>query len=157
MYTSADVFRKHWKIFLGVSLFTGMFAAIYEHFSHQVYSWPMMLAFLVPLLLGVTPTAILSTRKMLRRKPYEGKLRAGVNLYYAGVATLTVGMVATGVVEIYGTTNRLLATYWYVAGVLLVAGIAVTIAALVERRREIEEKKAARRAAKKTERRKKPE
>ena len=46
----------------------------------------------------------------------------GINLFCSGVATLTMGSIATGVVEIFGTTNRLLKYYIIVGGILLIIG-----------------------------------
>ncbi len=36
------------------------------------------------------------------------------NLYHGGIATLTLGCILKGVLEIYGTTNALADRYWYV-------------------------------------------
>jgi len=40
--------------------------------------------------------------------------RLTLNLYNAGIATLTVGSIMKGVMEIYGTTNDILQIYWIV-------------------------------------------
>ena len=57
---SSDVFRRHWKIFLGVTAFVGLFSAIYDHYGRGVHSDPMIFAFLYPLLLGFLPALALS-------------------------------------------------------------------------------------------------
>ena len=44
-------------------------------------------------------------------------------LYSSGVAALTAGSVFQGVLEIYGTTNRLSAVYWILGALLLFAGV----------------------------------
>ena len=129
---SSDVFRRHWKIFLGVTIFTGVFALVYEQFAHGVRSKPMIFAFLYPLLLGVVPALILSLIKALNRVPYASAVRAGVNLFVSGIATLTLGSVATGVVEIYGTTNRLLKFYSIVGWPLLGIGAMIAMIALAK-------------------------
>lgn len=49
---------------------------------------------------------------------------AARNLYHSGIATLTVGSIVQGVLEIYGTTNALAGYYWIAGGALLLAGIA---------------------------------
>ena len=81
---------------------------IYELFSHQVWSIYMIGAFAVPLVLGVIPNLIIAI----------GKLKtpglAAENLYACGVATLTLGSLLKGVLQIYGTTNDLLEYYWLV-------------------------------------------
>lgn len=130
MYTCGRVFNLHWRIFLGVSIFVGVFAAIYEHYGHGVMSNAMIFAFLYPLLLGFLPTIVLACLRSVRKMEYAGGIRAGVNLLYSGIASLTVGSIVTGVVEIYGTTYYLLVVYSYVGVVLTVLGTLVTIIAL---------------------------
>ncbi len=107
---------KQMVIMLGGTVFTAVFGAIYELFSHQVYSYFMIYAFAVPLALGVIPYAI----SLLRGKMFT---QTFASLWNRGVATLTVGSVFTGVLEIYGTTNRLICIYPAAAAVLLLAGI----------------------------------
>jgi hypothetical protein len=124
---SSDVFRRHWKIFLGVTVFVVIFAFIYEQFAHGVRSKPMMYAFLYPLLMGVIPALALSRVRGLRKVPYASLVRGGVNLFVSGIAALTMGSVATGVVEIYGTTNRLLKYYSIVGWPLLGIGAVLAV------------------------------
>ena len=128
---SSDVFRRHWKIFLGVTIFVGIFAFVYEQYAHGVRSKPMMFAFVYPLVMGVLPALILSLIKGLRKVPYASLVRAGVNLFVSGVATLTMGSVATGVVDIYGTTNRLLKYYSIVGWPLVGIGALLALIGLV--------------------------
>ncbi len=130
MYTCGRVFNLHWRIFLGVSIFVGVFAAIYEHYGHGVMSNAMIFAFLYPLLLGFLPTIVLACLRSVQKMEYAGGIRAGVNLLYSGIASLTVGSIVTGVVEIYGTTYYLLVVYSYVGVILTVLGTLVTIIAL---------------------------
>ena len=128
---SNDVFRLHWKIFLGVSAFVGLFAFIYEQFSHGVVSKPMVYAFVYPLAMGFLPALIFSLFKRLKEVPYASLLRFGVNIYVSGVATLTMGSVAKGVVEIYGTTNRLIKYYEIAGWPLAVIGAFIALTGLV--------------------------
>lgn len=94
-----------------------IFAAIYEYFSHQVYSGYMILAFTIPLVGGALPFLVIA---LLGRK-FPG--RAAVNLYNSGIAALTVGSIMRGGLEIYGTTNNLTDVYWLAGGALGAAGI----------------------------------
>lgn len=87
---------------------------MYELFSHAVYSYYMLYAFLFPLLGGTLPFFVLVCFRV--RLPDAAACR----LYHAGIAALTVGSLFTGVLEIYGTTNRLTAVYW-IAGAALAA------------------------------------
>ena len=107
-----------------------VFGAVYECFSHQVYSGYMIFAFLFPLLMGVVPYTLLSDR--------DCPLRAGVvsrYLYNSGAAALTAGSVFQGVLEIYGTTSRLSGVYWAAGALLTVGGTGLFILENAERRR----------------------
>ena len=93
-----------------------LFGAVYELFSHGVYSYFMIYAFSVPLMLGVMPyTLLLISRKVPGR--------AALNLWNSGIAALSVGCVFRGVLEIYGTTNSLSVLYAVAGGTLLAAGL----------------------------------
>ena len=111
--------QKDAAVFLGVSILTGLFGAIYELFSHEVYSYFMIYAFAFPLLLGTLPCLFLSLSGGTR---YPNALCR--NLYHAGIATLTIGSIMRGVLDIYGTTNSLGNIYWFVGvPLLVVAGV----------------------------------
>lgn len=99
-------------VYLGLSLFCALFGAVYEGFSHGVYSYFMIYAFGFPLAGGALPFFALAFSD--RRPPG----RAALNLYHSGIAAMTVGSLFEGVLEIYGTTNRLVAVYWMVGGLL---------------------------------------
>ena len=97
-------------VYLFISLFCALFGAVYEIFSHEVYSYYMLYAFVFPLAGGALPFFSLA----FSSRPTPGRI--SLNLYHSGIATLTVGSILQGVLEIYGTTNRLVLTYW-LAGV----------------------------------------
>ena len=103
-------------IYLAAVLFCALFGAVYELFSHEVYSYYMIYAFAIPLALGVLPNLVIALKGW--RAP--GRLTA--NVWNSGVAALTVGCIFQGALEIYGTTNRLAVVYPVVAVALLVAG-----------------------------------
>ena len=92
------------------------FGAIYECFSHGVYSLFMIGAFAFPLLLGALPFRLIQKRG----KPFPGNLTE--DLICTGIATLTVGSIVQGVLEIYGTTNPLVVIYWITGGALTSGG-----------------------------------
>lgn len=121
MYTSdTDISRKALKTafaYLLVSLLCALFGAVYERFSHGVYSFYMIYAFAFPLAGGTLPFLAIS----LFRKRYPGAVAR--NLYHSGIATLTVGSIVQGILDIYGTTNRLTGLYWIVGVILVVSGI----------------------------------
>ena len=103
-----------------------LFAFVYELFSHEVYSPFMIFAFLLPLLLGAVPSAILGGAPARTRPGATSRA-----LYHSAVATLTAGCLFRGIVEIYGTTSRLETVYWAAGALLLLSAAGMY---LVERR-----------------------
>ncbi len=120
--------RDRWLL---VTVGTVLFAAIYECFSHQVYSRAMILAFLYPLLGGLIPATLLMLGK--------DHLLPGDwprSLWAAGIASLTLGSLFRGVLEIYGTTSRLSAVYPILGWTLLALGAVAWALELRSRREE---------------------
>ena len=109
--------------YLAAALFCLLFGAVYEHFSHGVYSNAMVYAFAYPLCLGVLPFFAACAFGKERLAPSG----ASAHLWADGVATLTVGSILSGVLEIYGTDSALLAVYPIAgAALLLAAGVVKT-------------------------------
>ena len=73
---------------------------VYEGFSHGVYSFYMIYAFLFLLGGGALPFLVVGLQKNSRSINPSAKA-----LYHCGLATLTIGSILQGVLEIYGTTN----------------------------------------------------
>ncbi len=107
--------QKHLTGSIIASLFCALFAAVYEYFSFGVYSYFMLFAFAIPLLCCSLPYSIM----VLTDKGIPGTM--ALRLWNSGIATLTTGSVIQGVIEIYGTTNRLVIIY-AAAGILLCTG-----------------------------------
>lgn len=131
--------------YLFVTIFCAAFGAIYEHFSFGVYSVYMTYAFGFPLVLGVFPffrrgmngeqemrkgRELNGSRKIRRfEEPNENERSAKARIdrrpekcWHAGVATLTVGSMVRGVLDIYGTDSPFILWYWVIgAGLLTVA------------------------------------
>ena len=127
----------HWKtifLYLAATMFCIVFGAIYESFSHGVYSFFMIYAFLFPLAGGMIPLFLM--QRCCLPKP---SFAAGA-LYHAGIATATVGSIVSGVLEIYGTTNSLTIIYW-LAGILLSGGgiILYLVQAAIQLNRSVQE------------------
>lgn len=101
-----------------IALFCALFGAVYEVFSHGVYSFYMLYAFAFPLAGGTLPFWLIA-RKDCKRYPAT----FARNLYHSGIATLTVGSIVRGVLDIYGTTNVLTGYYFFVGGLLVIAGV----------------------------------
>ena len=102
---------------LAASLLCALFGAVYELYSHGVYSYYMLYAFAIPLGLGVFP--LLSIYAFGRILPEKTPLA----VWNAGLAALTVGCLFRGVLDIYGTTNRLLIVYPVAGGLLLALSV----------------------------------
>lgn len=105
-------------LYLMIAVFFALFGGIYERFSHGVYSYDMLYAFAYPLLGGAVPYLALA----LQGKWPNSTARM---LGHCGIATLTIGSVIRGVLEIYGTTNALTVCYGIAGAALVLAGIAV--------------------------------
>lgn len=103
-------------LYLLATALCALFGAVYERFSHGVYSYFMIYAFACPLLLGAIPFFL------LLRSGRPLPCRGAMDCIHAGVSALTVGCVMTGVLEIYGTTNPLTLFYWVAGGALLAVG-----------------------------------
>ena len=135
----SEVFRRHSIIYFFVTVFTGSFAAVYERFGHGVYSEAMLYAYGIPLLLGTGLSYYLSVGARPRKLSYgrqapglsvfsrEAQVRIGANLLNSGVASLTVGAIVYGILEIYGTTGRLTVVYFYAGLPLVLIGFLTVI------------------------------
>lgn len=108
--------------YLLVSLFCLLFGAIYEHFSHAVYSNYMIYAFAFPLVGGTLPFLVMSLARVHRIPSVFAQ-----KLYHCGIATLTVGSIIQGVLAIYGTTNSLTPVYWLVGFLLILSAIGLYV------------------------------
>lgn len=106
--------------YLAVSLFCLLFGAVYESFSHGVYSNAMVYAFAFPLCLGTVP--YFGALAFLKKPIPRG---AAAHLWAFGIATLTVGSILRGVLEIYGTDSDLLIAYPIAGGALLASALTV--------------------------------
>lgn len=113
--TSEHNFRKAGTIaflYLLAAGFCALFGGVYEHFSHGVYSPAMVYAFAYPLAGGAIPFLALA---LFHRSPGSYQV-----LYHCGIATLTLGSIIQGILEIYGTASSLTLFYpcvgWFLAG-----------------------------------------
>ena len=96
-----------------------LFGAVYERFSHEVYSYRMIYAFAFPLILGAFPYAGCLLKSF---SPGERVMQ----LWNAAVFTWATGSVFHGVLEIYGTTNRLILVY-PIAGLISAAAAVICL------------------------------
>ena len=104
-------------IYLLIALFCVFFGAVYETFSHEVYSYYMIYAFAFPLVGGTLAFFLIA---LSNAEEYPWAIARF--LYHSGIAVLTVSSILRGVLEIYGTTNRLLKIYWIIGFALTISG-----------------------------------
>ena len=109
--------RRHLLWNLGAVLFLAFAGAVYEHFSHGVYSYWMIYAFAFPLVMGVVPYTIL-----LMKGKYPNRIF--LNLWNSAIATFSVWSLMKGVLAIAGYTNAMVVIY-------PVVGIALALTAVV--------------------------
>lgn len=108
-------------VYLLVTLFVALFGAVYEYFGRGVFSFFMLYAFAVPLVFGVLVFFIIGLNGDRRYPNPHAR-----NVYHAFVATVTVGCIIQGVLDIYGTTNRLSRVYWIAGLVFLFLSVLFT-------------------------------
>lgn len=104
--------------YLLVSIICALVGAVYESFSHDVYSRYMVYAFAFPLIGGTLTFTMLG---LCHPAWYPNAMIR--TIYHSGISTLTIGSIVQGVLEIYGTTNRLVRFYWYVGTFLILCGL----------------------------------
>lgn len=130
MFTSGKISKNVMRtlfIYVGVTLFIGLFSAIYEINSHNVYSASMVFAFRYPLVLGV---GMYLAMRFLPTDKVPGMVPA--TIYHFGVAMATVRSIFIGVLEIYGTTNRIMvAIYTIIALIFLIVGVGLYLFILI--------------------------
>ena len=108
-------------IYFGISIFVFIFGQIYEYFSHGVYSSYMMFAFLIPLIGLFIPSLL--NNLILKRK-----ITDNVTLpWKCGIATLTVGSIYKGVLEIYGTSGTFEQVYLIIGSLLCIIATIVLV------------------------------
>ena len=118
MFTSEKkLLRRSAVRYFAAAAFCILFAAVYEHFSHGVWSNYMVCLFVWPLLGGVPALLLPGIRTALM------PCRAVRHFWASGVATLTLGSCLAGVFEIYGAPSALVRVYWWAGGVLLAAAL----------------------------------
>lgn len=131
MFTS-DINKKFLKtsfIYLNVSLFLALFGAVYEHFSHGVYSYFMIYAFSIPLVFG---TLFYFIKAIYRGQ--KKKLDTSDMLYGGSIAVFTAGSITKGILDIYGTESSNMKVY-LILGILLFLSSAITKLATIKRQK----------------------
>ena len=115
MTLSTLVTRREIMAYLISFIFVLLFGQIYEIFSHNVYSNFMMFACIIPVI-GLIITSIIYLSRI--KSSSKGRLFIGLSLI-----TLTIWMIINGVLEIYGTTNKLVNIYPIITIILILIAL----------------------------------
>ena len=113
--------------YLTAAMLAAAAGALYELFSHGVYSYFMIYAFMIPLAGGVLPSLLAARAAGNGRGLYAEGDALSSGLQLAAIITLTTGSFMKGVLDIYGTTNRLMTVYAVLGLMLLTASVIVFI------------------------------
>lgn len=114
--------RKKTIFYLSFTIFCVLFGAIYEYFSHGIYTLFMSASFLIPLILGLIPYGILYMINI------GLKSNIFTDLYDYSIIILTIGSIVKGILIIFGTSNSLTYVYLYLGiGTLLLSIICMII------------------------------
>lgn len=131
MFTSAISDRREYfncfdyaRLYVLAAVNAAVFSAVYEHFSFGVYSPFMIFTFAVPLLMGSLVFLLLGRAL---KKTGTSVPALVCKFWHAAVATLTVGFLFRGVLDIYGTSSPLASVYW-IASAMLAALSLLTLA-----------------------------
>lgn len=95
---------KHYLIGIACTL---VFGLIYEQFSHEVYSFYMMYAFIIPII------GLLLIRL----------IKIDSEIFDMGIVTITIFSILKGVFEIIGITNKYVIIYLIVGIILIIMSI----------------------------------
>lgn len=131
--STSDIDRRAWcrraLIFTVWSVLCAIFGAVYELFSHGVYSYSMIYAFAIPLAGGTLPSLIMA----ILSRPCRRKI--AFELYVFALCSACLGSIVGGVLEIYGTSSRLLPLFYVLTGLsVLVSAVSKVISALKYRK-----------------------
>ena len=102
------------KIYMLTTLFCIAFNYLYSLFGHGVSSPYMSYAFVFSLVLGIVGFIVFGWLNLENRIAF--------NLYNAGIATLTVGSILRGIIDIAGADTTYPVFYFLVGTVLVAIG-----------------------------------
>ena len=116
LYTSGKSLKTNIIFSLAATIFFAVFGGIYEYFGHDIYSFYMIYAFMIPLLFGLLPYIIMLFKKIEIKK-------TAAKWWNLTIITFTLYSVIKGVLEIYGTTNKLSIVYLFLGLIALIITI----------------------------------
>ena len=115
--------RQEAVLYLLLSIFTVIIDNLYAYFGHGVRSDSMTFMFLYPLLGGTVLYFLIDVimPDVKRKRGY----RLFLNLYNAGIATLTTGSFLNGILEIAGTDSPFTIVFFITGWIFSGAGILI--------------------------------
>ena len=113
--TNNKRFKKTAVVYTLITVFFFIFSRIYEHFSFGETSVYMHWLFGVPLIGGVV--------LLIFQKLIPNLSRLSLNLWNSAVATIAIGVLFRGIVNLSGRSTTLDLPYWYVG--IGLAGLAL--------------------------------
>lgn len=116
MFTSDKTLIAHIRGNIIAAVLLALFGGVYEYFSYEVYSYFMIYAFAFPLVMGALVYSFLIFRKRIPD-------RRALILWNSAIAAFAVGSGFQGVLDIYGTTNRLIIVYPITGSVMAVLAL----------------------------------
>ena len=114
--------KKQISKYFILSLIFLFFGFIYEQFSHNIYSSYMIYAFLFPLIMGTIIYIIIDKTKINDLLNPQA-----MSFYNSSILTFSLGSIIQGVLDIYGTTNKLVFYYLIVGIILLMISLIINI------------------------------
>ena len=84
MSTSVKTMLKQILMQLIFTICFAFFGSIYERFSHEVYSYYMMYAFSIPLVMGALPYSLMALKQYQPDKSF-------LHLWNSAIITFTIG------------------------------------------------------------------
>ena len=114
--------KKQISKYFILSLIFLFFGFIYEQFSHNIYSSYMIYAFLFPLIMGTIIYIIIDKTKIV-----DLLSPLAMSFYNSSILTFSLGSIIQGVLDIYGTTNKLVFYYLIVGIILLMISLIINI------------------------------
>lgn len=111
--------KKSIILYFFISIFLIVFDRIYAIFSHGVSSLSMNLMFLYPLIGGV---GVYNVLKYLCKEK-EIKFRITFNIYNTGIATLTIGSLLKGIMDIAGTSSQYIVCYRIIGVIFIIVSL----------------------------------
>jgi hypothetical protein len=110
--------------YAGITVLCLVFCAIYEIFSFGEHSRWMRMMFMIPLLGGAAPFALMAVSE----KP-PSVSRTAFNLWNSGLAVHVSGCLVHGIIEISGRVPDYDGYYWAVSGIFLILAVILQLTA----------------------------